>query len=178
MDAPTTSEAVSSAAPSARSMLTIYLHDHYAGSCAGVALVGRIAARHAGTELAADLRWLAAQIRQDQASLRAIMERLGIHPVAYKNALAMAGERLSRLKPNGRLFRSSPLSTVVELQSMQIAVYGKRCGWQDLRALADDLPALDADELDGLIRRADEQISRLEDMREKSVVRVLGGRRS
>jgi hypothetical protein len=159
-------------------MLAIYLHDHYAGSCAGVALVGRVAGRHAGTGLAPDLRWLAAQIWQDQSSLRAIMERLGIHPVAYKNALAMAGERLSRLKPNGRLFRSSPLSTVVELLSMQLAVYGKRCGWQDLRALADEIAALDADELDGLIRRADEQLSRLENMRDAAVVRVLGRRQS
>lgn len=155
-------------------MLSIYLEDHYAGSCAGVALVGRIAGRHAGTDFAPDLRWLAAQVEADQQSLLAIMGRVGANPVKYKNLLAMAGERLSRLKPNGRLFRNSPLSTVVELQAMQLGVYGKRCGWQDLRALVEDVPALDADQLDELIRRADEQIARLTDMRDKAVVRVFG----
>jgi hypothetical protein len=165
-----------SADPSRRSMLAIYLEDHYAGSCAGVALVGRIAGRHAGTDIAPDLRWLAAQVAEDQRSLLVIMERLGMRPAKYKNVLAMAGERISRLKPNGRLFRGSPLSTVVELQSMQLGVTGKRCGWQDLRDLVDDVPALDAHHLDELTRRADEQITRLAALRHTAVVRALGNR--
>lgn len=176
MDTSLTAENATSAEPSQRAMLTIYLQDHYAGSCAGVALAGRIAGRHAGTDMAPDLRWLAAQVEEDQGSLRTIMERLGMRPAAYKNVLAMAAERLGRLKPNGRLVHASPLSTVVELQSMQLGVHGKRCGWQDLRTLSDDISVLDKDQLDVLIRRADDQISRLTEMRNKAVARVLGMR--
>jgi hypothetical protein len=42
--------------------------------------------------------------------------------------------------------------------------------------LSDDIPVLDKDQLDVLIRRADDQISRLTEMRDKAVARVLGMR--
>jgi hypothetical protein len=152
----------------------VYLNDHLAGAVGGTALARRLARGHRGTDFEAELQQIAGQIRDDLDSLRQIMNRLGIRPVWYKAPLAMVTERVSRLKLNGQLRGRSPLSTLIELEAMQLGVHGKTSGWRTLRELADTVPALDAEQLDRLLERAHDQLDRLERMRVTAAGRALG----
>jgi hypothetical protein len=162
------------AAPSRSQLLAIYLNDHLAGATSGVALAGRIARNHAGTDAAVELRRLADDVAEDRATLIAIMSRLGVRPASYKVGLAWLAERVARLKPNGQLVGKSPLSSLVELEAMQLGVAGKAAGWRALRELADGNDRIDNDELNQLITRADEQSALLERLRLRAAVQALG----
>ena len=86
-----------------------------------------------------------------------------------KDAIARAGERLGRLKLNGRLRTRSPLSDVVELETLVVGIAGKEALWSSLRS-ATSLPS---DELDHLIDRAEGQKRIVERAREAAVRRVF-----
>jgi hypothetical protein len=83
----------------------------------------------------------------------------------YKVLAGWAAERVGRLKLNGRVLERSPLSSVIELEGLQLGVRGKWALWRTLRALAEDDARLDPARLDGLVRRAEEQVDTLERLR-------------
>ena len=83
------------------------------------------------------------EIADDRQTLRSIMQQLGIEPSAFKSALGAAGELLSRLKPNGRLVGYSPLSRLIELETLVAGIETKRNLWRALRRVP-DVAALDA----------------------------------
>lgn len=155
-------------------LLSIYLNDHFAGAAAGLALARRLARNHSVTLSAPDLWGIAAQIEQDRNTLRAIMIRLHVRRSPWKPALAVAGERLSRLKLNGRIRGRSPLSTLVELEAMLLGVQGKISGWRALQEVSDDMPGLSTDQLERLMARARRQTDRLEALRVSAVRHALG----
>ena len=150
-----------------RSFLAIYLQDHHAAGVAGTRLARRIANARATTN---DLSEVASEIHEDLASLETIMGTLGVDPDGTKDALARIGERLGRLKPNGRLRGRSPLSDVVELETLLVGITGKRALWLSLRASA----AAPRDVLDRLIERAERQRTAVEEARLQAVGRVFG----
>lgn len=154
-------------------LLGIYLNDHLAGSTVGAGR-SRFAARsHRDPPYAEPLRHLAAEIAEDRTSLLRIMGSLGVPKRRYKIAASGAAERLGRLKSNGRLFRRSPLTLVIELEFLRLGVKGKELGWRTLRALAEADARLDEQELDRLIARAERQTSTLEELRVRAVRDVL-----
>ncbi len=128
--------------------LPIYLNDHFAGSVVGVQLARRAAASNEGTEAGRTLAEICAEIEADQATLRQLMDRLGVGVSRVKPAAAWLGERLGRLKLNGRLRGYSPLSRLVELEGLCAGVAGKEMLWKALgRALGDHLQGFDFDAL-------------------------------
>ncbi|MET0234484.1 MAG: hypothetical protein ABW224_07585 [Kibdelosporangium sp.] len=137
--------------------LAIYLNDHLAGSAAGVALAKRI------TRVHPQLRQLAVDFEQDQRELIAVMRTLGVDLQRYKVVIGQIGEKLGRLKLNGRLLRRAPLSDVLELEAMALVITGKRSVWRALRTLEDR--RLDQAALDRLLERADAQLEHVESMR-------------
>ncbi|MAT07275.1 MAG: hypothetical protein CL424_19765 [Acidimicrobiaceae bacterium] len=155
--------------------LAIYLDDHRAGAAGGSSLARRIADQYGDRpefEAAPDL---ADEIDADVEELDRLRARLdvdGSWQSHVKRLFAVVGEQVGRLKLNGHLFDSSPLSPVEELEGMAAGVFVKRGLWRTLRQLADD-PAfadvLDPDELDRLIARADEQLVVLERLHERAV---------
>jgi len=146
----------------ARELLAIYLHDHRAGAAAGLQLVRRCR-HHAGAgELASTLAWLEGEIEEEQRTLDSIMDGLEIHQSPLKTALGVAAERAGRLKLNGRLWKRSPLSTLVELEALAAAVYTKRNLWQSLAAVADQSAVGDSRRLVELIDRATIQLERVQ----------------
>ena len=145
-------------------LLGIYLSDHFAGATGGVSLIRRIAESHDG-EARTELTRVAHDIEDDRTALREIMRRVGAEPRHYKAAGAWVGEKLARLKSNGRLFRRSGLSSVLELEAMQLGVEGKAALWLALRLLADNDDRLDQAALDELRARAESQIAILERLR-------------
>ena len=114
---------------------------------------------------------LCAEIEADREVLKAAMDRLAIGQSKVKPLAALVGERLGRLKPNGRLLGYSPLSRLVELEILQIGVAGKRRLWRALeRTHADDLSGF---ELGELAERATEQLRRLEALHLKAAASAL-----
>jgi hypothetical protein len=138
-----------------------YLQHHWVGSTAGVALFERVARTHGVVEVSTAVGLLADEVAEERETLRRIMHDVGISPSALGTVAAKVGAELGRFKPNGRILSRAPLTDLVEIEALRIAVWGKRCGWEALRSVADADPRLDATLLDGLVARSDRQLERL-----------------
>ncbi|WP_323180728.1 MULTISPECIES: transaldolase [unclassified Streptomyces] len=146
-------------------LLAIYLNDHLSGATAGLELIRRAAQTQQYREQGTTLAELAHEVEQDRDSLTQIMADLAV-PTAYtKVALGWLAEKAGRAKPNGHLFSRSPLSDVLELESMLLSVQGKAACWRSLRALTETDGRLFAEHLDVLLERADRQSVVLERLR-------------
>ncbi|MGW5781253.1 hypothetical protein [Streptomyces sp. NPDC003863] len=154
-----------SPSPDPDRLLRIYLNDHYAGSAAGDALVRRVARVHGQGPSGRRLRGLADEIAEDRESLVRIMTALDI-PVMRARALIMrCAEKVGRAKLNGRLVSRSPLSDVLELESLRLGVEGKLALWRSLGEVARGDDRIDAGTVHRLADRAERQIEQLEDLR-------------
>lgn len=158
---------------SAQDPLGIYLNDHLAGATAGLELARRVARAQHVPAAQEDVWQFAGEVAEDRTALLAIMGTLGVPVRGYKVWAAWAGEKASRLKPNGRLTTRSPLSDLEELEIMRLGVEGKAAGWRTLRALADRDGRLDPGQLDELMSRARRQADFLEESRARAALRVI-----
>lgn len=157
---------------SSASLLGTYLNDHLAGATGGVDLFNRAARAQQGA-IGDVIKSLAAEVTEDRAALLDMMRALGVPMRRYKLYSAWLGEKVGRLKPSGRLFGRSPLSTLVEIEAMRIAVEGKASGWRTLRILADRDSRLNAERLDGLLDRAHRQADTLETLHARSAAEIF-----
>lgn len=154
-------------------LLSIYLEDHRAGAAGGLALARRIADRYGDEPEFAPLVALADEIDDDQHALDKIRDGLGADGGCVKRVAAVVGERLARLKLNGTVVRSSPLSRVLELEALLAGVGAKQRCWRSLRAFAgsDEVVEVDLAELE---RRADAQIAELQHLHELAIEIAFG----
>ncbi|TMR29379.1 hypothetical protein, partial [Actinomadura geliboluensis] len=152
-----------------RTFLGIYLNDHLAAAAGGVGLARRFAQSHRDSEDAERFRRLADDIAADRGALLAILKSLGLPARRYKSLAVWTAEKAGRLKLNGGLLRRSPLSDVVELEALVLAVQGKSAGWQTLLTIADQEPRLDTERLRTLQARANAQLAVLEPLRTAAV---------
>lgn len=155
------------------SLLQTYLTDHRAGAAAGLALARRFADALADTEHAVASASVATSIDADVATLDDIMRRLGIAPRRAERLLALALERLGRLKLNGRLLSRSPLSTVLEAETLAAGVLAKRRLWTALGIALVDHPVLNDVDLPELERRAAVQLATLAEIHRHAVADAL-----
>jgi hypothetical protein len=153
--------------------LATYMQDHYAGSSAGIELFRRAAGQQTDPVVRTALTAMAEKVEHERTVLAKYLAVVDAKPDPVKNAGAWVAEKLGRFKPNGELVRRSPLSDVLELEMLRIAVEGKGAGWRVLRALADEEPQFDIAELDVLIADAEQQIKELEDLRMDTARRVF-----
>jgi hypothetical protein len=140
--------------------LAVYLNDHLAGSTAVIELVRRAAREHAGTELGGFLVKLQAEIAQDRRALRRVMDAVGARPHLAKITVAWLAEKAARCKLNGRITGRSPLSPFIELEAVELGIYGKLLLWRALRDRRP--PGSAAVDLDDLIARAERQLDEVE----------------
>lgn len=143
-------------------VLKAYLQHHWVGSTAGVHAFRRVGRNHEDPDAAAEIRDLAVEVEADRQALREIMRAVDVSPSLVGTTAARAGELLGRLKPNGHVFARAPLTDVIELETLRLAVTGKKAGFEVLRGAADDDPRLDPYTLDRLLERADEHVRVLE----------------
>jgi hypothetical protein len=125
----------------------------------GVELARRAVVSNRAGELGRALTEVCGEIEADQATLAALMDRLGVDRSPVKPAGAWLAEKLGRLKLNGRLRGYSPLSRVVELEGLCAGIAGKAMLWRSLERSLDTVPGFDFEELAG---RAAAQRERLE----------------
>ncbi len=150
------------------SHLEIYLQDHYAGSTGGIEMAKRTAKANGGTEFGGPLTRLAGEIREDRDALKRIMARFDVSPAPVKGGLAWAAEKAGRLKPNGQIRGYSPLGRLVEVEALITGVSGKLSLWRSLLQIASSEPRLDSAQLDDLVARAEDQLGRLHDLRDRA----------
>jgi hypothetical protein len=149
--------------PVAERWLSIYLRDHHAASAGGVALARRaLGQAHPLTH----------QIARDRQTLEEVMRQLDVQPSAVKVGLVRIGERLGRLKPNGRLLQRSPLSSVVELEVLVVGIRGKEALWSALVRAGVSLQGID---LDALVSSARTQGGEVDELRLNAVAQIFGG---
>jgi hypothetical protein len=150
-------------------LLAIYLQDHLAASTAGLELVKRAHGANRRSEFGAPLAALRDDIAADRATLLEVMRRLDVGRDRVKETVGWAAEKAGRLKLNGRLLGYSPLSRVVELEGLAMAITGKRKLWELL-----DRPPVDR-RLDGvdvprMLARADDQLARVTQLHARATV--------
>lgn len=146
--------------PLDRALLRTYLSDHLGGAVGGSARFGRMADAYADTPLGPALARIAREVTDEREWLRETAVRLDVQPSRVKRLGIAVAERAGRLKPNGRLTDTSPLSAVIELDLMRGAVTAKRGLWETLQVWQDDLD-LDPGRLERLLAQADDQIATL-----------------
>jgi hypothetical protein len=141
--------------------LSIYLNDHLAGSTAGVERARSARGANEGTEFGPPLAEVCEEIETDRDTLEAVMDELGIGRSKVKPAIGWLGERLGRLKPNGKIHGYSPLGRVIDLEMLLLGISGKLRLWLLLIELLDGESSAD---LSALIARAEEQRTTIADL--------------
>lgn len=152
--------------------LEIYLNDHLAGATAGQLMSRHLADHHRSSSHGGALHRVAEEIAEDRQTLLEMMDTLGVPAHRHKVYAGRLGEKARLLKFNGRLTRRSGLSDVLELETLRLGIEGKSLLWQTLLSLAPD-EGLDEARLRGLLDRARQQISTVENVRREGAVAVL-----
>ncbi len=135
----------------------LYLLDHFSAATAGLERMERMSRGYADTPFHAELAEVTEQLRGERELYRDLLDALGMPRRRYRQAAAWLGEKVGRLKLNGRVTHRSPLTPVVEAELMRSAVLAKIGGWQTLREHAADV-GLDAAQLDDLLDQAQRQV--------------------
>ncbi len=148
---------------SASTLLRIYLNDHLAAMTAEMELARRCRSNNQGTDLAHDLGRLIGELQEDERHVHALLERCGMRESRAKQVLAVAAERIGRLKLNGQLRGYSDLSRLVELEALCLAAEHRLHLWQSLQTSSD--PRVGELPLDDLMEKASRQRDRLEEHR-------------
>lgn len=123
-------------------LFRIYLQDHLAVLRGAVELAHRVK-QHCEEEWAreAATRFLSA-ILEDRKELLRVARDLDLEPSLVKEAGAWLGQKVGRLKLNGRVLSRSPLSTLVELEGMCMLAAHCEAAWRALEPVADARPTL------------------------------------
>jgi hypothetical protein len=147
-------------------LLRIYLNDHLMGSVAGLEMARRARAENEGNPVGEYLESFLEELQGDRATLKNVMRALGFKHDLLKQGMAWMGEKLGRLKLNGQLMGYSPLSRVVELESLCPGTEGRLALWRTLRALAGKDARLGRFDFSVHIHRAEQQRRALERLRQ------------
>jgi hypothetical protein len=153
------------------SALRIYLQNHEAAARAGIDLCRRAAHSQRDQAHGPVLDELCDAIREDRQRLLVIMKSVRVAPNPLLGVVLQVGERVGRLKPNGRVIRRAPLSDLIEIEALTDAVHAKRAGWYALAAASLRVPV--SSQVAELITRADDQLDRLRSLHATVAARVL-----
>jgi hypothetical protein len=136
-----------------------YVNDHRAGAAGGIALMRRCRDANAASELGALLDEILPELEEDAGLLADLAASLGLRPNPVKPGLARAAELVGRLKLNGRWFRYSPTSRLLELEALLAGIDARRSLWLALHAA--EVPAAPGVDFAELAARAEEERRRL-----------------
>ena len=150
-------------------LLRIYLRDHEAASVGGLQLFRRCCKANRGTAYAAELQRLTEDVRANRDALRRICQMFGVEYSTLGRAAAYAGATLGRIKMNGRVFKYSPLSRVIELEALSSGVMSQLRLWESLVRLSAVEGRLDQVELSRHVTEASGQLDALHLLHDKAV---------
>jgi len=154
--------------------LRTYLNDHLAGATLGCDHANQLAQMYSGTASADELARIAAEVRQDKATLLRLMDDVGARPSPVKRIGAWVAEKAGRLKFRGVTSGKPELGRYLALETMSLGVEGKRSLWTALEQSAGGAPALRRVDLGELVVRAEQQRETLERRRLEAAGRAFG----
>lgn len=138
-------------------LTAIYLNDHLALLVVGRELVKRMLGETKDEELLAFLRELRPEFESAEREVVRLLGTLGARPSPAKRWGAWAGEKVGRLKLNGNPTGYSPLSRLIELETVRCVLEAERALWRALeRAGIGSDTAVRADAADARLARAEE----------------------
>ena len=152
-----------------RRELATYLNDHLAGAEGG----RRLAARLARTVPEPELEGIGAEVDRDYATLRRLMDDLGVTSARLKQLAGVAAEMASRVKLRLGSAGAHDVEQLLGLEAMAVGVAGKLRLWRSLELLAPSEPRLDAQALRALATRAEAQLDTIEQVRLRVARRCL-----
>lgn len=153
--------------------IATYLNDHLAGAVSALELLEHLETAHAGTQvgrLAAELR---ADVEADRQTLESLMDRLQVARSRTRRAAAWLGEKVADLKLRLDDHAGGSLRLFESLEALSLGIEGKRSLWRALAIAAEEAPELRVADYEGLIRRAEDQRSRVETARLEAARRAL-----
>lgn len=143
-----------------RDALYAYLNNHLAGGTGAVEMAEHCQAANEGGPLAEFLAGLVVEIQRDHQTLQDLMSSLDATQNRVKQVVARIGEKASHLK-----LGSGELGTLLTLETLSLGIEGKACLWRSLKQVHDARAAFLSVDLDGLIKRAEDQRGALEPWR-------------
>ena len=155
-----------------RDLLELYLSDHLTGATAGANRIARMADDFVDTPVFAQLGQLANEISAERDFLERIINDLGLKQKPYRQAAAWVGERVGRLKSNGKVVERSPMTMLLETELMRGAVNAKLGVWESVREHAEAL-SLDRSVFEKLIETSRKQVELLEEVHAYARPRAL-----
>ena len=151
-----------------------YLNDHLAGSVGAVELLEHLVSTHKKEPVEQFCRELLAEVKADQAELKAMMDALDISEGAMRKAGAWITEKISRAK----LSLEGEGSLEQGLEALVLGITGKKLLWRALAAVQRDWPQLQSFDLARLERRANEQIDQTDAQRIAAAAKAFGKKKN
>jgi len=143
--------------------LVIYLNDHLAGSRSGLQLLDHIIESTKNRAAREELEGVRVDITADREVLEEIIRRVSGKPSLVREAGGWIAEKIAELKLVVDDPSNGPLRHLEALEMLALGIEGKRALW---RALATSpMPALAGVNLPDLVRRAEDQIARVDALR-------------
>jgi len=148
-----------------RHWLGIYLNDHLAGATARAELARRAAGSHQDPRHRKRLAALAADIAADRQALLQLMRGAGVPVRGHKILAGWAAGKAIRLNPSANFLPRSPLSELIELETLYLGIQGKAARWRALLAATANDALTDQKRLRILLDRAGDQLAVVEELR-------------
>jgi hypothetical protein len=154
-----------------QSNLVTYLHDHLAGSHFAVELLKSLQNQFPN-ELGLFVQETLTEVRQDQATLLSIVDRIGEGKFDFYQFAGWLSEKVSRLKlhEDGS---AMGIGTLEALEALALGIQGKLALWRSLNAIESTDARLSGYGFPVLIEKAEAQFRRVEEERIAVVRRVL-----
>jgi len=156
--------------------LAIYLNDHLAGATGAIEMIRRATRQYEGSELGAFFASIGPEIEDDRSVLKATMAEHGIAMQRPKLVGGWLVEKAGRLKFNGHLLRRSPLTPLLELETLATGISGKLLLWRALQAAGWESAA--GRPLEELVARAERQRHAVEERRRAAARDAFSGARA
>ena len=141
--------------------LSIYLHDHMAGSHFAIKLLDSLQEQYRREPLGEFAVALKADVKQDQDTLQKIIDRVGKSGVDLTEAIGWLAEKVSQLKLK-RDDSSDGIGTFEALETLLLGIRGKLCLWQALPLIRELDARIPEQDFDSLRSRAQDQYARVE----------------
>ena len=153
--------------------LVTYLNDHLAGSVAALELLDRLIEHPVEPDDPTFFPALRDEIAADQQVLQRLIDQVGSGESHIRKAAGWLAEKATGFKlrwddPNDEGFRRFEA-----LEALSLGTHGKRALWQALAAMTSRPEALDRLDLEGLIRRAEDQHMAVERRRLAAATRAF-----
>ena len=142
--------------------LGVYLNDHLGGSGAGVEIAEKLRSGNEGTPFGGVLNDLVLEIKEDQATLENLMDRLGIERSPSRQSAGGGLGKLRGLATGKQRTGSAELSRLMDIENLSLGIEGKLAMWRELQEVADMDQRLASTDLAGLADRARRQRETLE----------------